>query len=209
MLDFRRRAHFVSREYESAADFLHALKADKFDWDFAILPDSALEYLRRQEVQLLGNRVPEPIGQIGQSCFELVGVAGLQLKQVERVYHFGGNSSRAALRNLLREAHPEAQEIDREKLFTLLSSWEPRDAILAKAPLSRFYGYFCDPETSKNWASIWNTSEPLFLVASKGLLGRDDGKDTAAGALALVAGFWKKLTDSPQRAVRYAREKAS
>jgi dihydroorotate dehydrogenase len=197
-------------ERESAGDFCRNVADAKFEWDLGILPASALEYLGRQNKSLTGERAPVDFGEVGRSRFELVGDSQLNIQNVEKVYHFGGNSSRWALGELLRAAqqkaaHPEIVEIAGSELFSLLSTWEPRSAILAKPPLSMLYGKLCHSEIRGRWGPFWSVEEPLRLVGSRRFAGDERARNVAATVATRIHADAKVLLDAPDRLLRYTR----
>lgn len=192
-----------ARNYLTCADFVEQLKDDTFQWDIGLLPASSLEYLRRNKAEMLGDRAPIQIVPVAKSVFELVGTQQ-ELTSIQRVYFFGGRSSRAALERLLREQgfFPDVHVLKGEELFSLLCCWQPANGILAKPPLSQLYGYCADQESSLAWRSIWSTSEDIVLVISR-RFSQMECKGSALAALGKALEDERaRLVESPEYALR-------
>jgi dihydroorotate dehydrogenase len=191
--------------FDTAGDFCRKMADSAFEWDFALLPDSSLAYLSRQKQNALGARAPVVVGHALRSVFELVGSQGLGLKDVRHVYHFEGNSSRAALSQLLKACHPIPIPLWRSKLLPLLQFWEEGSAILAKPPLTRIYGALSSKELKSKWGVVWTTSEPIMLAASRRFLERAGGEAVASAVRRKVEESRQGILANPERAARRAR----
>ncbi len=192
-------------EFESAADFCRGLPSPAFHWDFAILPNSALDFVEKQKRVLPQNLLPQRIAAVGKSSIHLMGVHGLNLDGLGSVYHFTGNSARFALSCLLKECHPSTDSLIGPQLLPLLRCWNEEKAILAKPPLGFFYGMLCREQVKHKWSVIWSVSEPLILVASKALLDTRDGQKVAQAVAAKLIGQVRWVLQNPQRAAKRVR----
>lgn len=159
---------FLPIDIENVNTFLKFLSNPDFKYDFAILPQIAYDYAikHKDDIDIKDKNLPHMIDTVATSYIELVGYKKTLLENISHVYHFGGTSSRNSIAKLLQEIKPEIEEISALKLTPLLRAWKQGQAIFAKPPLSRMYGNLCREEVGKEWGSLWETTQPLVLIAS-------------------------------------------
>lgn len=147
-------------------EFKERLTENTFNYDFMILPESAVRSFADNLPKSVKEKTPIAIGEVGRSHWEIVGDKRYT-GRLSRVYHFGGTSARHALQEFLAENKPETDQIAPAKLLPSLRFWHPEYGILAKPPLSRMYGLLAENDVSKNWGQHWSWSEPLIFAASQ------------------------------------------
>ncbi|MHC4090936.1 MAG: beta/alpha barrel domain-containing protein [Planctomycetota bacterium] len=199
------RYAFCAIECVNSGEFCRKLKGIDFGWDLALLPRSCFDFLLRQEADTLGGRTPREIGKAFQSVYELVGVSTSGLDAVGNLFHFGGNSSRHALGQLLKHCRPRATEVIGKQVLPLLTFWEEGAAILAKPPLSRLYRMFCKDSLQSVWQTLWSNKEDVLLVGSADFLEQPENKQRALAVLQELAARREGLLEDPSRWARRVR----
>lgn len=169
---------------KTARKFVNKLGDDGFHWDLAVIGESALVNIQKENREDIGDRWPIEVAEICRSRTEMVVGADIELTEVEKVYHFLGHSALTAVGELFGAEGVDAEmdDLSGPELLPLLRCWRPAYAILAKPPLSRMYGMLCRDEVKKNWAPVWHHDEPKLLVASERFLEKNGGEELAACA---------------------------
>lgn len=178
---------FQPRYFDGASDILKTLS-----FDFAIIPEYLLDEISGAI----------KIGTVANSVYELRGQALTDIQDISTVYNFNGNSARRALSDFLESHKPLTTEIIRPKLLPLLRFWNEGSAILAKPPLSQIYGLFLPPEMSDHWNSVWQTQEPLILIASQDLAERDADFRIAKTIMAFIEDERARIIQDSSEATR-------
>ncbi len=186
------------REFTNSAQLLRDLGADPFDLGF--LNGTTYEWLTKNASRL-GTAMPERIAPIANVMFELVGITGLDVSDVARVYHFGGSSSRAAMTALLKlNPRLEAVSLTPKALFPLLRFWRAENAILMKPPLARYYGLLLRPEARPKWTALWTFPCELLLVGSRAFISTREGAAIAESFLDFLKAERALISASPSAA---------
>ncbi len=169
-------------DVEGVGEFSDQLKKG-LNYDFVILPRSAIISFTQNLPHELSSKVPVEIGEVARSTWQIMG--DTTAPKINTLYHFGGNSARHALKEFLKEKKPQPMQITPPMLLPLLKFWHSDRGILAKPPLSDIYGLFADEPVMKNWGQSWLWSEPLCLAASRQHLA-DNGESGAKEMLACM-----------------------
>jgi len=192
-------------EHSSATEFCRELSNIGFKWDIGVFPESTVELLERENREVLGMRAPVKVAMVAISHPEIVGVTYVGIAEIEKVYHFKGISARKALSRLLKEHRVDTGDLTGPALLPLLRCWRKSFGILAKSPLSRFYGLLCREEIRNKWGPIWGCEEPLWLVASKALLEADGGPEIAHSVAWKLKDISGRFLDDPVHWANRAR----
>lgn len=189
--------------YDSANYFCKDVIEKGQEYDLAIIPLSAIAYLQRH---LNDKNVLYPIiiNSVGNSNIELVGPQD-DINKVDVVFHFGGNSSHFAQNELIKIRHPEFRPISWEKLVPVLKTWPMNTAILAKPPLSRFYGLLGYSTGRSSWKRIWHISEKIYLIASNRFIYEKSGKVYADEIDRKINKIRIEYLKNPNKAIRRAK----
>jgi len=189
--------------YDSANYFCKDVIEKGQEYDLAILPISAITYLQRHldEKNIL---YPTIIDSVANSFIELVGPQD-DISRVDVVFHFGGNSSHFARNELIKIRHPEFRSISWEKLVPVLKTWPINTAILAKPPLTRFYGLLGYRDEEASWKRIWHTSEKIYLAASNRFMKEPKGKIFADEIYRKINKVRIEYLANPDKAIRRAK----
>ncbi len=189
---------FAPIELEAASSFIRSLNDSGFEYEFAIVPVSAVQ--ASSGIAGLGDRAPKVVGTVGRSIVELAGTA-TDPQKVEHVYHFAGNSAKRAVGEFSRGGGHTTSELAAAKLLPVLQTWEDSAGVLAKPPLSQMYGSLRTKEdvASKSWRQIWSTHEPLVLVASQAFLASADGDVIAKTVLSYIEEQRAEVLSKPRK----------
>lgn len=196
------RLRFSPLDMENMSAFRAALAQPEFEYDFAIIPEASLRAIQRTGEKVLGPLYPDECGQVAVSMMELVGDSTLQPEQIAAIYHFGGSSALETVKSLEKEFASPMQELTIADCFPLFKFWKQEHAILAKPPLSRFYGLFVPTEIAKLWGVLWQRSEPLLLVASRRTLADEAGKQAVQVVLETMEAERRAVLERTDEAVR-------
>jgi hypothetical protein len=192
-------------EQRSSSKFIDGLVDGSLSYGLAILHRGAVAHLR-EKLGADSPGFPVELGEVGQSCAELVGSANT-VKDLRVIYHFSGSSFQPLIEEC-RKAAPDAElvPLDASKLLVpMLSAWSNAKGIIAKPPLSRVYGRLTPESVRKSWTSLLTDCEPLVLVASKALTERPDSKEVIQ---AVCFGLYRERSiaiRNPQAAARTLR----
>jgi len=172
-------------------------------WDLAIVPKHIADESKKKLIE---------IAPVARSIFELVGLGPMRLDEVEYIYYFGGSaSSRHAIVELLRQHKPshlgQLAQGGYRLLPISLQFWKEKHAILAKPPLSRIFGLFCQRDADRPWVSCWKTQEPLLLVISSQFNDNaDDGQKIARAILNFIEKERGKIVKKPGPAISHLKQ---
>ncbi len=192
-------------EYDTTTQFCHDLQKREFVWDLGILPESVLKALESERKKQWADQLPIRISQVATSHLEVVGVSDRGLDGIERLYHFGGASARYAVGQVLAKHRVLTDDLGGPGLLPLLRCWVVTDGILAKPPLSRFYGLLCKKEVAEEWKSVWECKEPLWLVARNAYLQSAPGQLAANEVAWILADLRNRFRSEPSRWAMRAR----
>lgn len=187
---------------ENMSAFRDGLKRPEFEYDFAIIPEASLRSIQNEGEAALGPLYPVVLGQVAHSIMELVGVKTLPRGRISTIYHFSGSSAVETVQRLKEEVQAPTEELSIAACYPLFKFWKPENAILAKPPLSCFYGLFTPPDIAKEWGAIWVHPEPLLLVASKRTLSDEAGKQAAQKVLETIEAERQAILKDPENAIR-------
>jgi dihydroorotate dehydrogenase len=183
--------------------FASQLASQSLQWDLAIVPKHIVDKSKKKIIE---------IGPVARSIFELIGLGPMRLDEVEYIYYFGGStSSRHAIGELLSKHKPHHLEDITQGGYRLLpitlQFWKEKHAILAKPPLSRIFGFFCQSDINEKWECVWETEEPLLLVISS--LFNDKGNDslkTARAILHFIEKEREKIIRNPDPSISHLKQ---
>jgi dihydroorotate dehydrogenase len=196
------RLRLRAMDMENMSAFRDSLKRPQFQYDFTIIPEASLLSIQAEGEAALGPRYPDVVGQVASSIMELVGVKTLARDRISAIYHFSGSSAIETVKRLKEEVQAPTEELSIAACYPLFKFWKPDNVILAKPPLSCFYGLFTPPDVAKEWGAIWTHKEPLLLVASKRTLSDEGGKQAAQKVLETIEAERQAICKDPEYALR-------
>ncbi len=144
------RLRLRAMDMENVSAFRERLKRPEFEYDFAIIPEASLFSIQAEGEGTLGPLYPVVVGQVSRSIMELVGVKTWPLDQISTIYHFGGSSAVETVKRLKEEVGALTEELSIAACYPLFKFWKRNNSILAKPPLSCFYGLFTPPDSKRS-----------------------------------------------------------